>query len=252
MHFLRRAAISLFLPIDSLMDRMAPGAFDSLRPAVLGAGFPDFFDRTRSVFIHVPKAAGFSISVSLYGQPNEHFTWKEWRRLHPRKFDAYFKFALVRDPFDRFVSAFRFLKVGGMYAWDREFAEQTLAPFAEPGELAEAMVNRPTRQAVLKWLHFRPQCEFVADARGNLKVDALFSFERLAESFEEIKNRISPNCTLPHLNKTIAPATRPLSARAVQVLKSVYATDFRLCALAAGKNLATMKPEPVAPIGVRA
>src|SRR5690242_8686296 len=72
------------------------------------------FIRTNSIFVHVPKAAGVSIARALYGDLGMgHMTLAEYRTVfRQRAFDKMFKFAFVRNPFDRLHSAYHFLRAG--------------------------------------------------------------------------------------------------------------------------------------------
>src|SRR5262245_10579050 len=157
--------IRRYLPKSALWKLLlwvAPQRYQEEKARRLGVTFPEFFDATRSIFVHVPKAAGTSVSLALYGMQVGHRTWREWRELNPRKFNTYFKFAVVRDPIARFASAFYFLRGGGMNAHDREFAERVLKQFAGPNELAKALVDYDLQRLVLGYQHFRTQADYVA------------------------------------------------------------------------------------------
>ena len=69
-------------------------------------------DSRKALFIHIPKAAGTSVSVALFGesQCHGHLMAKRYRFVNKKKFDAYFKFTITRHPVSRFISAFNYLK----------------------------------------------------------------------------------------------------------------------------------------------
>src|SRR3546814_6703654 len=53
---------------------------------------PEYHDRTQSIFIHIPKAAGMSMVSALYGMDSSvHDTWREYYRRSTSNFKAYFK-----------------------------------------------------------------------------------------------------------------------------------------------------------------
>lgn len=70
--------------------------------------FERVYDATQTIFIHIPKNAGTSISKALYGLDPWHWTASDLYRINRAKYQAYFKFALVRNPFDRLFSAYRY------------------------------------------------------------------------------------------------------------------------------------------------
>ena len=60
------------------------------------------------IFIHIPKCAGTSIAQALYGRSCWHWTAAELRFISPKKFDSYPKLAVVRNPWSRLYSAFKY------------------------------------------------------------------------------------------------------------------------------------------------
>ena len=60
--------------------------------------FSHFADEHQCIFIHIPKAAGTSVTLTLFGKGSRHVPWFEYYQANPRKFRKYFKFAFVRIP----------------------------------------------------------------------------------------------------------------------------------------------------------
>ena len=64
--------------------------------------------KTKCIFIHIPKTAGSTIKKAL-GIRGTHYTSTQIKGdLNPFFWDNYFKFAFVRNPFDKLVSNFFF------------------------------------------------------------------------------------------------------------------------------------------------
>ena len=78
--------------------------------------FKDFHDKYKCIFIHVPKVAGTSIERSIF-ETNKwligHVKASDYIRIDKNKFESYFSFGFVRNPYDRVVSAYHYLKNGG-------------------------------------------------------------------------------------------------------------------------------------------
>lgn len=73
------------------------------------------FDLYRCIFVHIPKAAGISMSRALFGNfAGNHKSVETYQRIFSKKeFNSYFKFTFVRNPWDRLFSAYIYLKRGG-------------------------------------------------------------------------------------------------------------------------------------------
>jgi Sulfotransferase family len=105
--------------------------------------------------------------------------------LEPKEFDSFFKFAFVRNPFDRFVSYCAFMtRAEGHF--DRD-----------PQMVMRHMIENPPWQHVL----FQPQHSFVADANGRLLIDTIGRVEEMQKSYDEIAARIGiPTASLERVN----------------------------------------------------
>ena len=66
-------------------------------------------DELQAIFFHVPKAAGTSLRRALYDSKSFHIPAIRYRIADAERFSNYFKFCIVRNPWDRLLSAFRYL-----------------------------------------------------------------------------------------------------------------------------------------------
>lgn len=180
------------------------------------------------LFIHVPKAAGTSIHMALYGRALGHDSLATWQTNYPRSMVGIRTAAVVRDPVDRFLSAFHYLKRGGMNALDAEFASTYLQPFVTAGDLVDA-IERPEVQ---RWLlgegfHFRRQADFLRDHSGTVRIDHLFAYERLGEAAARLSDIFGRPISFPHLNQTERVASS-LNARQRELVLATYSEDAAL------------------------
>jgi hypothetical protein len=189
------------------------------------------FDEQKCIFVHITKCAGVSISKSLLGNlGGGHLRIPHYQLIFSkREFEDYFKFTFVRNPWDRLVSAFLFLKKGGVNKVDKVWAAENLSHFEDFHTFVTEWVNRKN---VNTWKHFVPQYKFVCEP-GDLtpKVDFIGHFERLGNDFTYIQKRLGINTALQHLNKT-AGSKRDYKEYYTQATKEivahVYEEDIRI------------------------
>jgi len=117
------------------------------------------FDRHRCIFVHIPKTGGVSISKSLFGNlAGGHMTIERYKIIFTKdEFDQYFKFTFVRNPWDRLVSAFTFLKGGGMDERDERWAKMHLSEFDDFESFVKGWINE---RNIYSKNHFIPQFEY--------------------------------------------------------------------------------------------
>ena len=69
----------------------------------------------KAIFIHIPKNAGTSIEAlfansSFIVQPYKHANIHEIKKKFPKVYDSYRKFTIIRNPYDKMVSWYFYLK----------------------------------------------------------------------------------------------------------------------------------------------
>lgn len=211
------------------MARAESNWFDRLRGRHRKATLvPRQFRRDGAIFIHVPKCAGSALLDAWLGFQTGHVTAAEYRAADPGFFDRAYAFAFVRNPVDRFVSAYDHIQTGDLWHYlpkmraivDRHGAtlEAVAAGLAVDSELLQ-----------LPW--FAPQHTFL-EIRGRLAVNRIFKTESFAADLEilraETSIRLRP---LTPVNRRRAAAERPeerLSSVAIATLRRIYCRDFTL------------------------
>ena len=182
------------------------------------------------VFIHIPKAAGTSLTRTLFDSPSRHLHYTEYQRTNPRKFQQYFKFTFVRNPYDRLFSAYTFLKKGGLNELDRCWAEQNLTSFPDFESFVHGWV---TPENIWSWVHFKPQHWWVCDASFNVKVDFVGRFEQMDSDVAIVQDRLSlPVAPLPKINVTDRSVKDPVAYTAEMraIVENAYRQDIELFA----------------------
>jgi len=210
------------LKLETLRMRIA-----DLRGRGVYRGYPD---EHRCVFIHIPKAAGTSLTKTLFAAPSRHLQYTEYERANPKKFKKYFKFTFVRNPYDRLFSAYTFLKKGGLNELDRCWAEQNLASFPDFESFVRGWV---TPENIQTWVHFKPQHFWICDASLKLKVDFVGRFEQMDADVAIVQQRLKlPVVPLPKINVTDRSVKDPVAYTAEMraIVENAYRQDIELFA----------------------
>ena len=165
------------------------------------------FDKYKAIFVHIPKCAGTSISNVLAhsdplfsdtdyrhfslrkmkGRNLEHLTGQRLKLLAPIRFHRYYKFAFVRNPYDRMVSEFKWRS-----SWDP----------ATKNEGFETMLEKIPYYRQRKEPHFYSAYSFLTNQRGESIVDYVGKFETIDDDFVEIAQTLNLQTVLPKKNIT--------------------------------------------------
>lgn len=144
-----------------------------------------------------------------------HLTLQQVRpHLPPEQFEGFFKFAFVRNPFDRFISYCAFMtRVRGELE-------------TKPHQVMRFYIDKPQWQHVL----FQPQHHFVCDPAGNLLTDYIGRVEEMQQSYDHIADRIGvPTAKLQKINATKRRDYRSYyTPELVDEVAKLYARDLEL------------------------
>lgn len=197
-------------------------------------------------FVHIPRCAGSSIehyldqvceSVGLVdGVYFSHPRKTLWNRSSPQHIDSLslsrlfpksnffdFTFAVVRHPYTRFMSAFKFQR-------DRE---KTIAPETSPEDFVRRIHGEGVESMEPGWMdnHFLPMSNFVPPGA----ILRVFKIEDGLEPFHQWFERevlAKPSgAAIPHINREITlpdrGPDRALSEDTKRMLFEIYEKDFQ-------------------------
>ena len=201
-------------------------AFPLLRPK---DPYTSSNDRLKCIFIHIPKCGGISIDEALFGEKVGHKNYIDFKIYDTVRCLEYTKFTVVRDPIDRFISAFYFLKSGGRNVTDFAWAQEYLSRCEEPEELIEAMrADSSLLDSIFKWQHFRPQYTFLLGELDQIEMDYILRFNHLEDDFDELVRALGISARLPHANKTKSKAVKQMALKhkSIEFLKKQYREDY--------------------------
>lgn len=183
------------------------------------------------VFVHVPKAAGTSINNAIYGRTLGHYSAQQIQSRFPSLFSRSLTFSLVRNPWDRVLSAYRFACVGRTESMGVHRPEQYQIPEFSSFErfLCDWL---PSRDLSKCDFIFRPQYLFVCDQNKRVMVDHLGYVERLGETVCFVEERLGRSIDVKMVNTTSAgmESYRDAysSSEMIEIVSSVYKDDVDL------------------------
>jgi hypothetical protein len=144
-----------------------------------------------------------------------HITLEELRpHVKAQAWASFFKFAFVRNPFDRFVSYCAFITRDG-----DEFDN-------DPQAVMRDVLAHPPNDHIL----FHPQHSFVTDRSGALLADYVGRVEEMQKSYDEISARVGiPTSRLEKVNATKRRNYREyFDDKLIEGVAKLYARDLEL------------------------
>lgn len=147
------------------------------------------------VFIHIPRTGGTTIR-QIFNQPLQggQKTAIDCHRELGVEWPSYYKFAVVRNPWDRLVSQYMFFKVDPIGSLHRNLG---------PSESFPQFIKRklgPIQGQLRFYLDF-----WLGDGMGNLLPDRIVRFENFVPELTEVLNQFNIDVEIPHLNQIEKP-----------------------------------------------
>tara|TARA_Y100000815_G_scaffold156718_3_gene142419 strand:+ start:269 stop:994 length:726 start_codon:yes stop_codon:yes gene_type:complete len=181
-----------------------------------------------ALFVHVPKCAGTTIARQVpitHGHRSaEFFKWRD-----PALFDSCFTFGITRNPYDRLVSAFHYLRSDQTSKRDGEWGRRNLSQFPDFYAFMAALSHRGERNRLLGWLHFLPQTYYLCDAGNRVLVDYVGKTETFSDDIEQINARTGLGIENQRQRAVSrSPYKEFYSNETARLVDQIYADDFRV------------------------
>ncbi len=197
------------------------------------------FHNHRAIFLHIGKTAGFSIEKALGMESKDYREFdkdavyglnKGVMTQHARlpyieqfltdeQVKEYFKFTVVRNPWDRMVSAYHYLY------------DFHLKKFGDFSTWLEHKYNMVVNNKHREGSHYTPQVEFTHQ-NGEQVVDYIGRFEQLDACFQYIREKLElDDAVLKTLNKSKHRKKKYFdyyTPETVKMVEEMYASDIEL------------------------
>ncbi len=190
-------------------------------------------DKYKCIFVHIPKAAGTSIKDILELPGRGHPPWSYFMENFPDEWGNYTKFTVVRNPWDRVVSAYCYAKMEDSYWHSKDKGRHPDYELLKNRSFEECCKILLEERDALKHESWHAQYLWVISSqngRATCMVDHVLHCENLSGEFADLCRTLSiDSAALPHINtskrkhykKYYNPRTRKIIAR-------IYAADIQL------------------------
>lgn len=185
-----------------------------------------YWNKTGIIFIHIPKAAGVSINLALYGKTLGHFEISQIRKIYPNLLKSYFSFTVVRNPMSRLISAYHFAKSGGTQ----------LMKISNP-RLYQSKYFNSFNHFVKDWLRFqdlnqldgvfRPQINYLID-NDNISTDQIFQLENIINNTIILNDNKKTIIKINHYNLNPFRENFFIKSQTEDFIKDLYLQDYQL------------------------
>lgn len=181
------------------------------------------------IFIHIPKAAGTSITNTIIGKRVGHLKAKEVKQvMGEQQYNSYFSFSVTRNPYNRILSAYFYAKndggEDGVIRPNKEYKMNKFSSF---------------KKFVMEWLPskniyrldnvFKPQWTYVYD-KNILSVDYLGRLENIKEVEKVLSDKLKKNIYIDHSNKgrNVVEVSKYYDEEMKRMIYNLYKYDFDL------------------------
>lgn len=183
--------------------------------------------KNKIIFIHIPKAAGISVHKGLFGFDTlGHLKFSDYQKyLEASKINDFRTVTFVRNPYNRLVSSYFYLKNGGRGdKLDLEY-QDIIAPYKTFQDFVMLFLSPKN---IYSLEHLIPQVEWLYNEEGQLNIDFIGRFENLENDFGLLKDKWVKSATsLMHLNKTKESQKTLFTAEMLTVINRLYFKDFQ-------------------------
>jgi len=185
----------------------------------------------KCIFIHIPKTGGTSVEQFIRDQDRNdiqylgvrnnrsmhHMTASQLKlELLPTQYNSYYRFSIVRNPYDRLLSE---------YYWSPVLGHKKGHTKLEFLKHVILIVRHQLYYTNIYFDHFIPQYKFVYEQK-RLQVHHLFKFEDMEWVKTFLSRKLNIHSEFPYFNKTEIPKEE-WSEEEKKLIYALYQEDFK-------------------------
>jgi|WetSurSiteA1Bulk_404760.scaffolds.fasta_scaffold00439_14 hypothetical protein len=193
------------------------------------------YNKTKGLFIHIPKTAGTSIGKLEFVEINKRrphiSSLNMLKAIGLQEWENRFTFSFVRNPFDRMASTYHyFINMKSGHEW---YVGKNIG-------ISELLKKYPTfqefcldfkRLKLAKDRHFLPQWNWVCDESRNVLVKFVGRYETLERDVNTAAGMVGyrNKILLPHENRSVHEDYRNYyNKQCIEVVLNLYSFDFSI------------------------
>ena len=196
-------------------------------------------DKNKFVFIHIPKNSGTVMTEELQktykdtqllmhceryginiGIDKMHLYYDViYEFISKNVLDNYFKFCIIRNPYNKLYSAWNFIKERHGYSDVNDFIKYKLN---EEFIYGKEIIPGDAR------VHYRPQFTFVYNNENNKFADFIIRYENLNEDISKMNEKYGLNVPLYDDGNSQKSYINLLNKESILKINSLYKKDFEL------------------------
>lgn len=220
---------------DISSKTIAPGTTGAHQPEKAAAskldGVVNLSDQHRCIFIHIPKTAGSSIKEVLGLPGSGHPPWQYFYNIHHEKWCAYKKFTVIRNPWDRAVSAYCYARMKTSYWHNPVSGMHPDYAVLSNRSFDDCIYILKNERELLRHESWHPQTLWLMGTErlsGKLMVDFILTYENLENDFSLLCDKLAiPVKKLPHSNRSDRKAYKGFyKNRTIDLISEIYADDI--------------------------
>lgn len=184
------------------------------------------------IFVHIPKCAGNAVQDSLFGEiVFGHQTIRQYQlALSPANYKKAWKFTITRDPLQRLISAWRFLRAGGLHLNDAKYFSENLSKFKTFDHFVnDWLIYQNLSQCGCA--HFKTQVHYITGFDDRIAMDYTIKLDDLQAEYENLRVRFGGRL-LAERNRAqggkVDLKSFITSKETYRNISSVYADDIKL------------------------